>query len=222
MPSSSNDERRRPGTEGQISKQDFETRRERVLERLTEAFSGDEISLEDYETRAAAAQHSRSLFDLDESLAGLPVIKTSGAATRAGSQREAAKTGYSSAAPAQRRTDPSLSGSSSVACIMGERQMNGDWIHSERVEAFTVMGSTQLDLRDTTLPEGRFRIEVFTVMGETKVIVPRNLPVRMNAFPFMGEARANRDVDQRIRPGEPFVEISGFILMGSLVVVAAD
>ena len=59
-------------------------------------------------------------------------------------------------------------------------------------------------------------------MGETVVIVPRDLPVRLNAMPFMGEAVARRDVNQSVRGARRWVEISGLVVMGSVVVKAAD
>ena len=109
-----------------------------------------------------------------------------------------------------------------TGCIMGDRSHTGNWLTSDRVTAFTVMGSTKLDLRDSDLPPGPVRIEVFTLMGETKIIVPRDLPVRMNAFAFMGESKAARDVDQQVRGAATWVEISGFVMMGSVDVRAMD
>ena len=100
--------------------------------------------------------------------------------------------------------------------------MTGDWLNSDSVSSFTLMGSSVLDLRNTALPPGRVRIEAFTMMGEIKVIVPYGLPVRLSAFPFMGEARMADDVARRVERDEPWVEISGFAMMGSIVVKAAD
>jgi hypothetical protein len=113
-------------------------------------------------------------------------------------------------------------GQASLVCVMGDRQMTGDWLSGDKVDSFTLMGSTKLDLRDVALPAGRLKIDAFCLMGEIKIIVPRGLPVRLNAFPFMGEARLGRDVGSRVEPGRPYVEVSGFAMMGSIVVVAAD
>ena len=59
-------------------------------------------------------------------------------------------------------------------------------------------------------------------MGEIVITVPRGLAVRLNASPFMGEVGANREVTQRAAPGEPVIQIDGFVFMGSLRVIAAD
>jgi len=188
----------------------LEDRRQAALDRLTEAFAEDRLPLEAYEERVARAQNADSVEELDSLMSDLPA------------PRPAAQTARRGTAAFPNAIDGRISGGASVACVMGDRHMTGDWLTGDRVESFTLMGSTKLDLRESALPPGRLKIDVFCLMGETKIIVPRGLPVRLNAFPFMGEAHAARDVARRIEPGSPYVDISGFAMMGSLVVVAMD
>lgn len=214
---------RRPTGGSPIIDRSLESRRELALERLTTAFAEDRMSMEDYELRATAVQRADDAEELARLVADLPESAPAGrypAAPRSPGAPRPPRAPERPSAPL--RVDPGLSGGSTVACVMGERNLQGDWLNGDKVDAFTLMGSTKLDLRDTALPEGRLRIEVFCLMGETKVVVPRGLPVRIRAFPFMGEARAARDVDQRIDRDGPYVDIEGFVMMGSLVVVAAD
>lgn len=105
---------------------------------------------------------------------------------------------------------------------MSDRSLAGDWLTGNRVQAFTFMGRTKIDLRNVPLPPGGLRIETMVCMGEVVITVPRGLAVRLNASPFMGEVGANHDVTQRAAVGEPVVQIDGFILMGSLKVIASD
>lgn len=225
MPAYDSDRRDRPNG-GSGAGYGLEERRERALERLTTAFSRDEIAMEDYEARAALAQRARDEEELARALDGLPGAAPAQGYPAARQESRPARAPYSrpvAQAPVRElRVDPNLSGSTTLACVMGDRQLSGDWLNADRVDSFTLMGSTKIDLRDTAIPEGRLRIEAFCMMGETKVIVPRGLPVKLSAFPFMGEAKVASGVEQRIRPGEPFVDVSGFIMMGSLVVVAMD
>ena len=58
------------------------------------------------------------------------------------------------------------------------------------------------------------------VMGEIRILVPRGLPVRMSAFPFMGEANIHASVEQRVDRALPWVDVSGVAFMGSIVVKA--
>jgi hypothetical protein len=219
-PSSNDLQRSHPGAPAI----DLDENREAVLDRLTEAFASDLVPIEDYESRVSLAQNARSEAELDASLHGLPA----GAADRArkaSAAREApaARRDQGSFAPrAANPIDSRIAGSSSVACVMGDRTLNGDWVTGDQVGAFTLMGSTKLDLRDTALPPGRLKIDAFVLMGEIKIVVPRCLPVRMSAFPFMGEANASREVERRIEPDKPYVEVSGVAMMGSITVVAMD
>ena len=193
----------------------LEDRRQHVLDRLTEAFAADQIFMEDYESRVVVAQNARDDSELDRAVAGLQNSEL-----RSGERATVAARPSAAALP--NRIDARISGSSSLACVMGERNLTGDWLSADQVSALTVMGSTKLDLRDTALPPGRLKIDAFIFMGEMQIIVPRGLPVNVNAFPFMGEARADRGVEHRVQAGRPFVEVNGFAMMGSIRVILGD
>lgn len=202
---------------GPLAPAELDKLRQSALDRLTEAYASDLVTLESYEARAGLAQNASTARELDQAMEGLEASRPATAArerTRPPVERQSAR--------APNRIDDSLGGLYSIACVMGDRQLTGDWLNGDQVGSFTVMGSTKIDLRDTALPPGRLKIDAFCLMGETKIIVPRGLPVRLNVFPFMGEAKLARDVRSRVLPGEPFVEVNGFAMMGSLVVVAAD
>lgn len=186
--------------------------RQDVIDRLTDAFAADVITMDEYERRASAASAATRFDELERIAFELPQKATRPAepARHAGS--------------AVRGIDDSIVGAAPVmtASIMSERTMTGNWLSSDRVSSFTVMGATKLDLRDVDLPSGPIRIEVFTLMGETKIIVPSDLPVRLNAFAFMGDSKAGREVRQKTGGARSWVEISGFVMMGSLAVRAMD
>lgn len=215
---------RRPDGDAPVSQRSLDERRERALEGLTTAFAADRISLDDYESRAAAVQRVTTLAELDALVDDLPAVAAPASGREAAPRRpaRAPQAPRAPEMPRAPRVDPGLAGSSTVACIMGDRHLQGDWLSGDRVESFTVMGSTKIDLRDTALPDGRLRIEAFVLMGDLKIIVPRGLPVRLSAFPFMGDAKVGRDVTQRHNPGEPHLVVDGFVMMGSLNVVAMD
>jgi len=208
----------------------FEAHRQRVIDALTEAYASDRITVEEYEARAAAAAAADRPGELEDLIADLPVRRSPEDAPR----RSRSETPEPPFAPRRPSPPPrpytasypaygSGDGTVSVACVMGDRRMTGNWLDSDRVNSFTLMGSTRLDLRDADLPEsGPVRIEAFVLMGETVVIVPRELPVRLTTMPFMGEAVARRDVDQNVRGARRWLEISGLVVMGSVVVKAAD
>jgi hypothetical protein len=194
----------------------LEALKQGAIDRLTEAFAQDIISMDEYERRAGLASAANKASELELLTVDLPQLRPQAAPGSRTRERAAP-------APMARR-NYDLVGSPAVTtgCIMGDRNMTGNWLTSDRVSSFTVMGSTKLDLRDVDLPPGPIRIEVFTLMGDTRIIVPRDLPVRMSAFSLMADSRIDRNVNQQTRGAECWVEVSGFIMMGDVKVVAAD
>ena len=201
-----------------IRPDDMELRRQDAIDSLTSAFAGNIITMEEYERRATLASAAEFPEALDEVIADLPATRpgntTSGTASR--------NTARTQEATYHRQSARDLSNAPplTTGCVMGDRNLTGNWLTSNKVSSFTVMGSTKLDLRDSDLPTGPINVEVFTLMGETKIIVPPGLPVRMNAFAFMAESTAHRSVNQQVHGAETWVEISGFVMMGSVVVKA--
>ncbi len=190
----------------------LEAERQCVIDRLTDAFAADTITMDEYERRASAVSAATSLDELQRITYDLP------AQARHPSNTDRRPGGSGGG------IDNSIIGATPVmtACIMSDRTMTGDWLSSDQVSSFTVMGSTRLDLRDADLPAGPIRIEVFTLMGDTRIIVPPDLPVHLKAFAFMGDSKAGREVRQKTGGARSWVEISGFVMMGSLTVRATD
>ncbi len=194
--------------------------RDQALDRITDAFANNTLSLEEYELKAELIQKARLVSEIREQIADLP--------------RPAARQAESPAARADARPSRTFrpipagldlipveekTGSPEFSlCIMGDRKLAGDWLNADQATSFTLMGSTTLDLRNTVLPPGRLKIDAMAIMGEIQIIVPPGLPVKMSAFPFMGEATVKGSVEQRIVPGMPWVDVSGIALMGSIVV----
>jgi len=195
----------------------LEAMRQATIDRLTEAFAADVIGMDEYERRAEAANAAKRTDDLRALSADLPAPRPAAPAVRG-------KATSKPASSSRKALDPSIVGAAPITtgCVMGDRRLVGDWLSSDRVSAFTVMGSTKLDLRESVLPPGPIKIEAFTLMGEIQVIVPRDLPVKLNAFAFMGESNAGKEVNQQVRGAETWVEVSGFAMMGSLTVKARD
>lgn len=198
----------------QIKTDDMEWRRQKAIDTLTSAFAGNIISMEEYERRASLASAAELPAAIDEVLADLPALKP-----ETGPERQD-RTSGASRIQVERPPLAEPGSPLTTGCVMGDRNLTGNWLTGNKVSSFTVMGSTKLDLRDSELPPGPVNIEVFTLMGETKIIVPPGLPVHMNAFAFMAESTAHRSVNQRIQGADTWVEISGLVVMGSITVKA--
>ncbi|MCE1195591.1 LiaF-related protein [bacterium] len=207
---------------------EVERERQGALDTITSAFATGKISIEEYEARADKIQKATALADIDAQTLGLPQPElprdSSGRGQPAASRDSRPSFRRAAREPAYRAEDLYVEerhGSPEFSlCIMGDRRLQGDWLNADQATSVTLMGSTTLDLRDTALPPGRLKIDALAVMGEIKIIVPRGLPVKMSAFPFMGEANIQASVERRVDRRNPWVEVSGVALMGSIVVKA--
>jgi hypothetical protein len=203
--------------------------RQDALDAITSAFAHGRITIEDYEARAEKIQKAKLPVEIDAQTLGLPRPELPREAPEASSPRRAgirsaftrASVRRPDAAPARDLFVEERHGSPDFSlCVMGERKLAGDWLNSDQATSFTLMGSTTLDLSNTALPPGRLKIDAIAVMGEIRILVPRGLPVRMSAFPFMGEANVHASVEQRVDRGQPWVDVSGIAFMGSIIVKA--
>jgi hypothetical protein len=200
--------------------QDLPALRDRALDLITEAFANGALSLEEYESKAGLIQKARLPSEISGQIVGVP--RPTARRTESPSARtEARPSRTSRPMPKGLELIPveEKSGTPEFSlCIMGDRKLAGDWLNSDQATSFTLMGSTTLDLRGTVLPPGRLKIDAMAIMGEIQILVPPGLPVKMSAFPLMGEATIKGQVEQRIVPGMPWVDVSGVALMGSIVV----
>jgi len=211
---------------------EMDRERQSALDAITSAFALGKINIEDYEVRAEKIQRANALREIYTQTADLPPQeppretgrghleasrRTSdrGAPSRPSSYRRPAAPPVEDLFVEERNGSPEFS-----LCVMGDRKMAGDWLNSDQATSFTLMGSTTLDLRNTALPPGRLKIDAFAIMGEIRILVPYGLPVKMSAFPFMGEANIHSSVEQRVDRRQPWVDISGLALMGSIIVKA--
>ncbi len=196
-----------------LNQSNFEEERQEAIERLTNAFAKGDLEMNAYEDRVSLANKVSTAVDLLKLTIDLP----------AGTIQPFAKKH-----PAQNPTslrnkvnrDLVNAPRMNTGCIMGSRNLTGNWLSSDRVSAFTVMGSTHMDFHNVDLPPGPVYIELYSLMGEVKITVPANLAVRLNVTPFMGDCKANRSVNQQTANAESWLEISGFVMMGEVTVNA--
>lgn len=183
----------------------LEDARQRALDSLTSAFASGSLTLDEYERRAGLVQKADNPDDVRRQVPGRTAESSLNVPPRS--------------VPGDLIVEHRTGSPDFSLCVMGDRRLSGDWLNSDQATSFTLMGSTTLDLRDTALPPGRLKIDAIAVMGEVRIIVPHGVPVRMSAFPFMGEARVSREVPQRIADRDsPWIDVSGIALMGSITV----
>lgn len=87
----------------------------------------------------------------------------------------------------------SSSGKPGVSAVLGDGHQINTSAHFEGADMMSFMGSSTLDLRQTTIPPGgEATIEVFAMMGGLNLYVPRDWVVIVNVVPVMGGVEDRR------------------------------
>ncbi len=178
----------------------LEDRKNGAIEALTRRFSRGELPMEEYERLVGDIQKAADLREL-------AVIEDIVLGD---------ESGPSSAPPMEGFLPPDQIQSSYA--VLSERRLSGPWLRKGAAAAVSFLGSHVIDMREVELPPGKTVLDVFALLGSVEIIVPRGLPVRMEAQPVAGEATVGRNVERREREGAPLLVVSGSAILGSIVV----
>ena len=163
--------------------------REQVVAELREHSAQGRLTLEEFSQRVDEAYAAKTLAELDDVRRELPAV---------------------SAVPDAR---PRRKARRWLVSIMGGADRRGRWRVPSRMSVLTLMGGTDLDLRQAQIEDDEVRITIFSVMGGTDVYVPEGIEVDVGGFTLMGGSDEHgRDVAPR--PGTPLVRIRAFTIMG--------
>lgn len=193
---------------------EFAVRKQQLIDTLTECYSRDVLTVEEYERRVEKAHAAKNAADLDAVAEGLPI---------AGRQdQSAARANHGEADPRYHAPREAQSGSlPTVFCLLGGQTMRGSRL-SKGAQVFCMLGGATLDFRGTPLPPGETKVEVFAMMGGVEVFVPPGVAVHTNMIPILGGVDINKNVKQEPYPGEPYITISGVAVMGGVDVKARN
>lgn len=175
----------------------LESYRYAAIELLTEAYTADQLEMEEFERRIAQVHNAVEPGEIRDAVAGFPEPDPRLASLDWEPERgEIADMGQ-----------PVLS-------ILAERKLSGDWLNGSRARSISVLGSSRLDLRDTALTEPVVSLHVVAVMGETRIIVPPDMRVENYVTPILAEVsvRAPRRRSAKRRT----LRLSGFAVMGEI------
>lgn len=188
-----------PQIPGEPSAPALNAERERVVQRLSEAFAADDLALDQLESRMALVWRASSMDDLAKLVADLP-----------------APTAVAPAPVASKSIARSGRANNFVAVMSGLFR-RGVWRVPPRIRAVAVMGGIQLDLRDAELTSPVIEISAIAIMGGIEVIVPPGVRVEADGLALMGGFE-----DKVVEPGStmsataPLVRITGLALMGGV------
>ncbi|MBE1537577.1 DUF1707 SHOCT-like domain-containing protein [Actinomadura algeriensis] len=168
--------------------------REAVVERLRVASVEGRLTLEELTERSEAAYAAVSRDDLERITADLPGMGAPGAEP----------------APLQVKRR--------FSAIMGDCKERIVGRIDEPLEAVSVMGDVELDLRGAQVPTGEVRVQATAIMGDVKIIVPDGIAVEVDGYAFLGERKvAVRESGGGARV--PIVRVTARVVMGDVKIV---
>ncbi|MBT2211399.1 MULTISPECIES: DUF1707 domain-containing protein [Actinomadura] len=168
--------------------------REAVVERLRVASVEGRLTFEELTERSEAAYAAVTRGDLELITRDLPGMGAPGA----------------NPAPVQVKRK--------FSAIMGDCKERIVGRIDERLEAVSVMGDVELDLRGAQVPTGEVTVYATAVMGDIKIIVPDGVTVELSGRAVMGDRRV---AVREPRPGArvPVVHVVAHAIMGDVKIV---
>ncbi|MEU9842357.1 DUF1707 domain-containing protein [Actinomadura sp. NPDC048032] len=168
--------------------------REAVVERLRVASVEGRLTFEELTERTEAAYAAVSRGELERITADLPSMGAPGA----------------NPAPVQVKRR--------FSAVMGDCKERIVGRIDGPLEAVSVMGDVELDLRGAQVPTGEVHICVTAVMGDVKIIVPDGVSIVLTGHNFLGDRRvAVRDPHPGARV--PVVRVTATAVMGDIKIV---
>ncbi len=181
--------------------------RAQTIEHLTNAFTRDELGLDEFEERLNQAYAAGAPREFEAIVRDLSpesaVLETELVA--------APSTGLAT-------VEHSARGRRAVA-ILGSVERRGHWTVARSSEALAVLGSVVIDLRDVTLPPGVTTILVSAVLGSIEILVPPNIAVESDGSGILGSFEGVQRVPRDADPDLPVLRVQGRAVLGSIEVV---
>lgn len=188
----------------------LERLREHVIEQLSNGYSQDFLSEEEFEQRLETATAAESHADLRTLIIDLPV---------AGSPNAPAVAGET---PAQSRdvvpiNRGEVSRESTMIAIFSGTDRKGVWDPPETLNSIAIFGGSEIDLREAHFPPDGLTINCVAIFGGVEIIVPEGVNVVVNGAGIFG-AFEGKHAKSRPQPGAPTVKIDGVAFFGGVEV----
>ena len=180
----------------------LERERELTVELLSQHFAVDNISLDDLEQRMEQVYRAKSVAALRDITRDLP---TSAAAAVAPSR-------------AVVQADPFPLEHARIVSIMAETKRKGLWQLPKKLDVWSVMADTRLDLTEARLTAPVTELRVHGVMAALKVIVQPGVRVVVQTGALMSSVSDDTSEQPPVGSGAPVVRITGQLVMAELKV----
>lgn len=143
--------------------------REKTIERLSNLFANDDLSLDELERRLEKAYRATSVAEL-EALVGDVTVRPSGASALAASVSVRP-------APSAAPYDVYSTDHERILAVMGETKRRGMWAVPRKLDVVAVMADATIDLTEARLPPGLVDIDVTVFWASCRLVVPPGMRV---------------------------------------------
>src|SRR5450755_185268 len=181
--------------------------RAQTIEQLTNAFTRDELGLDEFEERLNQTYAAQAPTELAALVADL-------SAESAVFETELVAAPSTGLATVERPAQ----GQRAVA-ILGSVERRGHWTVARTSSALAVLGSVVIDLRDVAMPPGVTTLHVSAVLGSIEILVPPNLAVESEGSGILGSFEGVQRVPRDPDPDLPVLRVHGRAVLGSIEVV---
>ncbi|TVQ27217.1 MAG: DUF1707 and DUF2154 domain-containing protein [Spirochaetaceae bacterium] len=187
--------------------------RQDFVDRISNGYSHDYLTEDEFEHRLDEANRATDLRQLRRLVADLP-SSDAPVPARTGNHDALADLpaedrGFLMASAPPAETDR-------VVCVFSGTERGGSGGLAKKTSSITVFGGTEFDLRNTAFVPGEYyEIECFAVFGGVEVIAPPGVNVVVSGSGLFG---AFEGVSHTAGPDRPTVTVKGFALFGGIEV----
>lgn len=183
-----------------------EDRRQQIVEQLSNHYANGILEVEEFERRVEQAQQAATekelvmlLQDLDPSYQEpVQLVHQRAPATNLPTRAADATPGRS------------------LVSIFSKVRRGQGWRVPGKLKVYSVMGGTELDLREAVFGPGVTEVKVSALMGNVRIIVPVGMPIEIAGAGIMGRFHDYRDPGQRAEGSTPVLRISGVALLSGV------
>lgn len=105
-----------------------------------------------------------------------------------------------------------------LVALFGGITRKGRWHVPADMEAITVFGGAEFDLRQAILPPGGARMRTICALGGVEIIVPPELHVIDDGWAILGGREIPADTAESARPDAPVLRLTGITILGGISV----
>jgi hypothetical protein len=105
-----------------------------------------------------------------------------------------------------------------VVAVFSGAARKGRWKVPAEMEAVSVFGDTELDLRQATMSDRATSIRVVDVFGTTRITVPPGMHVVDDGWALFGGREIPPDTDESAGPDAPVLRVTGVSIFGMTTV----